>query len=406
LACLCWAGGRGSGGGASPPTDAIVIDGVFTGVLLDSDGSLSNGVGDAMTIAPGFVELKPFDDVDRIYYQDSNGTGHLDAGDALWIDTANNARFDSTDKVVLGDPATASGILVSALKGETAIAYNDAEINDNNAYNDGEDIYLVASSEFQGATERIVYDPHFPGEGRPLAHLYVTRDADTVFVHNDFLVDAGPVWIDGDGATSLGGGPRTEVGFPVITNTVSATLSLNTFGRWFKMQDRLYWHATDQRWETWNPYADALWHDNDGDGVYSYTVDSLIYDGAEFSSEDSSRLVSSDGPNPLYNLVYNDANRNGFWDDGEDISTFDGDTLYDWAYFGDRWAWLVDGDGDLTSAAGAEDADGVMANTWFQASDRLFHYDADGDAEWDTGDALWFDVMAMASTTPPSTGCW
>ncbi|HNT75351.1 MAG TPA: hypothetical protein PKH77_10065, partial [Anaerolineae bacterium] len=386
----------GVGAAPFPPADMIVIDGIFTGSLLDSDGSLSNEVGDASTIAVGFVELKLFDDVDHFYYQDSNQTERLDVGDAFWIDSTDNGYFDvgSADRVVLGVPLPrpAKGIRVSALRGEIAIAYNDAEINQNNAYDDGEDIYLVASDEFQGATERIVYDPRYPGERRVLAHLYVVSDADTVFVHNDFLVDAEAIWIDSDGTLSLGSGERTTLGFSPITNMVSPTLSVDFFGKWFEATDNIYWYATDQQWETWNPYGDALWLDRDGDGVYNFTVDSLIYDGAEFSSEDGGRLLNTEGAEPIYSLVYNDENHNSAWDDGEDISTFDGDTLYDWAYFLDRWAWLVDGDGDLTPGSGDENPTGVTGNTWFQAGDRIFHYDADNDSEWDEGDALWIDA--------------
>lgn len=376
-----------------PPTDTIVIDGVFTGDLLDSDGTLSHGVGDAGTVARGFIELKPFDDADRLCYQDSNQTERLDAGDALWLDGNANDRFDSLDKILLGNPLPypATGTLISALHGATTIAYNDAEITLNNAYDDGEDIYLIASSEFQGATQRIVYDPRYPGERRVVAHLYVTQDEHTIFVHNDFIVDAAATWIDGDGTEAIGGGIPTVIGFPVFANAVSPTLTVDLPGRWFTMQDNLYWFAFDPLLATWTPSRDALWRDRDGDGIYSETVDSLIYDGAEFSTEDGGLLVSSDGLQPIYNLVYNDANNNNIWDDGEDISTLAGDTIYDWAYFLDRWAWLVDGDGDLTPGAGTETAAGASAAAWFQAGDRAFHYDADGDAEWDAGDALWLD---------------
>ena len=183
-----------------PLTNNIVIDGVFTGVLIDSDGTLSGGIGVTNTIAKGFIELKKFDVVDKILYQDKNGSQRADAGDAYWIDDGDGV-FDRDDREIVGNPTLGNpGKPVNALKPyeEIAVAYNDAEINDNNQYNDGEDIYMVDSvDEFRGAMQRVIYDPLNLGSGQVLAHIYIANNTNTVFMHNDFIVDTEAVWIDG-----------------------------------------------------------------------------------------------------------------------------------------------------------------------------------------------------------------
>ncbi len=367
-----------------------VIDGVFTGELIDGDGTATDGIGTPHPTK--FIEQKEFDLADNVYYQDTNGTGRADAGDAYWIDDG-DGMYGGSDAVIVGTPIPGAGIPVNALAGETAIAYNDAEIDDNNRYDDGEDIYLVDSvGEFRGAAmQRIIYDPAYPPTlTRVLAHIYIANTTNTVFMHNDFIIDPASVWIDGDGTATPGPGTQAEIGFQPFTNTISATLDVRLFGRWFTTHDNVYWKSTGWLTDTWFP-GDALWLDVNDDGVYDMGSDLVIIDTGGLSAGDIGRELNSDGPNPTYNFTYNDENGNGQWDDGEDIGTLDGDEIYDWNYFDDRWSWLVDGDGDATDGRGFEDLTRIDGNTWFRAEDQVYHWDADGNGDWNEGDGLWID---------------
>ncbi len=366
------------------------IDGVFSGALLDGDGTASAGAGAAHPTK--FVEQKPFDAADGVYYQDTDGNGFASAGDDYWLDDGDGIYGGPPgDAVILGAPLLGgAGSPVDALAGETALAYNDAELADNNRYDDGEDIYLVDSAgEFRGAMQRIVYDPLNPGQ--VLAHVYVANNADTVFMHNDFMVDAEAVWIDGDGTATTGSGAQVEIGFPAYTNTVSSTVSVQLFGHWFSTADDVYWKSTGPLTDTWSSFGDALWLDVGDDGVYNAGVDAVIVDTGALADGEAGRELNSDGPAPTYNFTYDDANGNDAWDDGEDIATLDGDETYDWNYFDDRWSWLVDGDGDATDGRGAEALARIDGNTWFQAADAVYHWDADANGDWNDGDGLWID---------------
>lgn len=373
-----------------PLTDPIVVDGVFTGVLIDGDGTATAGIGSAHPTK--FIEQKKFDPVDRVYYQELDGTTGASAGDAYWIDDGDGTFEGSpADAVIAGAPADGTaGTRVDALAGETAIAYNDAEINDNNRYDDGEDIYLVDSAgEFRGAMQRVISDPFRPGQ--TLAHIYIANNADTMFMHNDFIVDAESVWIDGDGTTTAGPGAQSAIGFQPFTNTISSTLSVQFFGRWFTTDDNVYWKSTGTYTDTWSSFGDALWLDAGDDGTYNAGSDSIIVDTGTLQDGDTGRELNSDSRTPTYNFTYNDANGNGRWDDGEAIGTLDGDEIHDWNYFDDRWSWLVDGDGDATDRRGTEDETRIDGNTWFQAGDNVRHWDADANGDWNAGDGLWID---------------
>ncbi len=370
-----------------PLTDPILIDGVFSGPLIDGDGSASAGPGTAHPTK--FVEQKKFDAADSVYYDDVDGDGLAGVDDAYWIDDGNGQYGDADDVLILGSPVT--GTLVDALSGVTTIAYNDAEIDDNNRYDDGEDIYLVdAVAEFRGAMQRVVPDPLYPDQ--TLAHLYIASVTDTVFMHNDFIVDVESTWIDGDGTASAGAGTQAEIGFAPFTNTISSTLNVQLFGRWFTTDDDVYWKSIGPITGTWSPFGDALWLDADDDGVYSSTVDHVIVDTGVLVDGDTGRELNSDGPTPTYNFVYDDRNGNQEWDDGEAIGGLDGDEIYDWNYFDDRWSWLVDGDGTLSDGRGLEDETRIDGNTWFQADDAVYHWDADGNGDWNDGDGLWIDL--------------
>ncbi|RLC92953.1 MAG: hypothetical protein DRI77_12350, partial [Chloroflexi bacterium] len=369
-------------------TDPIVIDGVFTGALIDGDGTDTAGAGSAHPTK--FVEQKKFDAADNVCYQDTNGSGQADAGDAYWLDDGDD-NYDVGDAVIVGAPVLGAGARVDALAGETAIAYNDAEINDNNQYDDGEDIYLVDSeSEFRGAMQRIVYDPLYPGSGQVLAHIYIANTTDTVFMHNDFIVDTESVWID-DGITNTVAGTQEAIGFQPFTNAISSTLNVQIFGRWFTTADDVYWKSTGWISDTWAT-GDSLWLDMDGNGVYDTGADLVLISTGVLNDGDVGRELNSDGLTPTYNFTYNDENGNGQWDIGEDISTLDGDEIYDWNYFDDRWSWLVDGDGDTTDGRGDEDLTRIDGNTWFQADDQVYHWDADTNGDWNEGDGLWVDT--------------
>ncbi|HDQ72499.1 MAG TPA: hypothetical protein ENN19_10435, partial [Chloroflexi bacterium] len=368
-------------------TDRIVIDGVFGGDLIDGDGTATPGVGSAAPFT--FIEQKLFDAADMVYYEDLDGNGAAGAGDAYWIDDGDGIFSSTLDAVIVGSPTEGvAGTLVDGLAGETAIAYNDAEIADNNRYDDGEDIYLVDShAEFMGAMQRIVYDPFRPGE--VLAHIYVANTTNTVYMHNDFIVDAASIWID-DGITNGVAGVQTAIGFQPFTNTISSTLHVQLFGRWFTTDDDVYWKSTGPYTDTWAT-GDSLWLDGDDDGVYSSSVDSLLVSTGVLADGDEGRELNSDGPAPTYNFVYDDVNGNEQWDVGEPIGTRDGDEIYDWNYFDDRWSWLVDGDGTASITRGVESEVHVDGNTWFQASDAVYHWDADGNGDWNEGDGLWID---------------
>ncbi len=379
---------------AHPLADSIVIDGVFTGQLLDGDGSFSDGPGEAAPLTQTFVELKKFDAADCIFYQDHNSNSRADAADAFWLDgECNNVFNPITDRVLLSSPDVGSaGFPLDFLLGSTYLAYNDAELDDNNRYDNSEDIYFVDNQgEFQGANERIVYDPLFLDNTRALAHLYVLSDAGVTSVHNDFVIDTEAVWVDSNGTASSGKGKQDAIGLPLFNNAISDTLSVDFFGRWFSSADDVYWLSTGAFSDTWVSTGDALWVDRDGDGVYSPTVDSFIVDTGETAAGVVGRLIGSDGSDPIYNFVYNDEDQDSVWDEGEDIYTLDGDEIYDWSYFFDRWSWFVDGDGDAAAGRGDESLTALDGNTWFQASDRVFHYDANADRGWDDGEALWID---------------
>ncbi|MBN2005614.1 MAG: hypothetical protein JXA21_19810 [Anaerolineae bacterium] len=373
---------------------SVVIDGVFTGTLLDGDGSLSDGPGNAAPPTQTFVELKKFDAADCIFYQDDNGNTQADATDHYWLDTECNGSFNpNTDRAILNNPNPgSSGLALDFLQGVTHLAYNDVEFNENNRYDNGEDIYFVDDQhEFQNANERIVYDPLISDNKRVLAHLYWFSDAGATYVHNDFIIDTEAIWLDGNGTASAGKGQQDAIGLPLFSNAVSNTFSMEISGRWFSTEDNIYWLSTGPFSDTWYPSGDALWVDRNGDGVYSSTVDSFIVDTGETSDGVVGRLIGSDGPHPIYNFVYNDENQNNSWNEGEDIYTLDGDENYDRSYFFDRWSWFVDGDGDATSGSGVENLTVLDGNTWFQASDRVFHNDANANHDWDDGEALWID---------------
>jgi len=371
-----------------PLTDPIVIDGVFSGALIDGDGSLTSGIGAAHPTK--FIEQKKFDAADNVYYVDMDGDGFASAGDDYWLDNG-DGTYGAGDAVIVGAPiAGAVGTRVDALAGETAIAYNDAEIDDNNYYDDGEDIYLVDSAgEFRGAMQRIIADPLNPGQA--LAHIYIASVTDTVFMHNDFIIDTEAVWIDGDGAATTGPGVQTEIGFMPFTNTISSTLSVQLFGHWFDSNDNVYWKSTGPFSDTWSAMGDALWLDANDDGVYNSGADKLIISTGALNDGEVGRELNSDSLTPTYNFTYNDENGNNQWDSGEDIATLDGDEVFDWNYFDDRWSWLVDGDGDITDGRGIEDETRIDGNTWFQASDHVHHWDANANGDWNKGDGLWID---------------
>jgi hypothetical protein len=369
-----------------------VIDGVFTGALIDGDGTATNGVGRAHPTK--FIEQKPFDAADNVCYEDVDGDGQAGAGDAFWIDNGDGVYDQDEDAIIVGSPTPGAGTLVDALAGETAVAYNDAEIDDNNSYDDGEDIYLVDSEgEFLGAPiQRVVYDPLVPYNEEVLAHIYIANTTNTVFMHNDFIVDSESIWIDGDGTATEDSGAQTEIGFRPFTNAISNTLNVQLFGRWFTTDDDVYWKAALT--DTWSGGLDYLWLDVDDDGIYNAGSDQVIFKGmwAAPVDGDTGRELNSDGPAPTYNFTYNDENGNAQWDDGEDIGTLDGDEIYDWNYFDDRWSWLVDGDGVATDDRGDEDLTRIDGNTWFQAGDAVYHWDADGNGDWNKGDGLWIDA--------------
>ncbi len=380
---------------AHPLADSIVIDGVFTGQLLDGDGSFSDGPGDASPPTAAFVELKKFDAADCVFYQDQNKNTWADATDPFWMDVTCNAIFNpTTDMVLLNAPSIGSaGLPLDFLLGVTYLAYNDAELGtNNNRYDNSEDIYFVDNlGEFLGAAERIVYDPLSPDANRVLAHLYILSDAGVTSVHNDFIIDAEAAWVDSNGTAGSGKGQQDSIGLPLFNNAISDTLSVEVFGRWFSQSDNLYWLSTGAFSDTWTPTGDALWLDRDGDGVYSSTVDSFVVDTGETTPGVVGRLIGSDGPDPIYTFVYNDEDYDRVWDDGEDIYTLDGAEPSDWSYFFDRWSWFVDGDGDAAAGRGAESLAALDGNTWFQAADRVFHYDINANHEWNDGEALWID---------------
>ncbi len=241
-------------------------------------------------------------------------------------------------------------------------------------------------NEFRGADQLLVPDPNDPN-GPAIAHIYIEQDANYLYFHNDFLVDAdAPFYdfnglaadngfIDGDGTTTAGRGTPDRVGVdPAIQ-------------RWFTTTDQIDWYDADNN-SHWTPGLDALWVDN-GDDVYNAGLDGLIvYTGGTLTES----LPSTVRLNPAtFEFVYSDDNGTQTWDSGEDIWGLSGNEIWDYNYFDNRLVWLIDADGAATTGRGVENAR-VDGDQWFDAEDRVFWYDANGDEEWtEATDALWRD---------------
>lgn len=411
------------------PLVTPTIDGPFTGRFVDGNGTLPGpGAQDALS----FVVEKLFDAADDVYWFDPAGLTPLGyqswqpATMTLWLDTNDDGLFQFTDLIIAGAPIISGtpGIELNGLTplpggfsplGASQFVYNDAEFiydtpgKANNRYDDGEDIFYIGQfaagpvtvdrvAEFRGGDHFLALDPDDPN-GPPIAHIYLTQDPDYVYFHNDFLVDAdSPFYdfdglagndgfIDGDGTASAGAGAPDRIGIdPAIR-------------RWFTSTDQIAWYDADDD-SHWTPSLDALWLDN-GNGVYTSTDDALIVVAAGVLPDN---LPASVLLNPAtFEFVYSDDNGNLAWNTGEDIWGLSGDEAWDFNYFDNRIAWLIDGDGAVAPGRGADDETRVDGDQWFDAEDRVYWYDANADDEWTDGvDALWRDENLNGTYQSPT----
>ena len=400
------------------PIVTPTIDGPFTGQFVDGNGTLP---GAGLQNALSFVVEKQFDAADNIYWFDPAGLTPLGyqswqpATMTLWLDTNDDGVFQTSDLIIVGAPLISGtpGLELNGLTllpagfsplGASQFVYNDAELiydvpgKANNRYDTGEDIFYIGQfasgpalvdrvAEFRGGQHFLAPDPDDPN-GPPIAHIYLTQDPNYLYFHNDFLVDAdSPFYdfdnlaandgfIDGDGIASAGGGVPDRIGIdPAIR-------------RWFTTTDQIAWYDADDD-SHWTPALDALWLDN-GDGVYTSTNDTLIVVAAGVLTDN---LPASVLLNPAtFEFVYSDDNGSLAWDSGEDLWGLSGDEAWDFNYFDNRIAWLIDGDGALTPNRGVDDETRIDGDQWFDADDRMYWYDANTDDEWTDGvDALWRD---------------
>ena len=393
------------------------IDGVFTGQFVDGNGT-TPGVGTQDSLA--FVAQKPFDAADNVYWFDpaSFFRSWQPATMTLWLDGDDNGVYQTapfTDAVIAGTTPT-SGTTGSELNGLAGFptglsplgfspfVFNDVEFiysapsKANNRYDNGEDIYYVGQyaappvsvdsvAEFRGGLQLLVPDPEDP-LGPAIAHVYIEQDADYLYFHNDFLVDAESAFynfdgmagtdgfIDGDGIASSDSGAPDRIGIDPAAR------------KWFTTTDQVAWHDADGN-AHWTPGLDALWLD-DGNSVYTGTDDSLIVYASGVLTDG---LPASVLLNPAtFEFVYRDDNADNTWDSGEDIRSISGDETWDYNYFDNRIAWLIDGDGAQTADRGSDDLTRVDGDQWFDAEDRVYWFDANGDTEWtEATDALWRD---------------
>jgi len=400
------------------PLVTPTIDGPFTGQFVDGNGTLN---GSGLQNPLSFVVEKQFDAADNVYWFDPAGLmpfGYQSwqpATMTLWLDNNDDGVFQFTDLIIAGAPIISGtpGLELNGLApfpggfsplGASQFVYNDAEFiydapsKANNRYDDGEDIFYIGQfasgltlvdrvAEFRGGDHFLALDPANPN-GPPIAHIYLTQDPNYLYFHNDFLVDAdSPFYdfdslaandgfIDGDGTSSAGVGAPDRIGIdPAIR-------------RWFTTTDQIAWYDADND-SHWTPSLDALWLDN-GNGVYTSTDDSLIVVAAGVLPDN---LPASVLLNPAtFEFVYSDDNGDLAWNSGEDVWGLSGDEAWDFNYFDNRIAWLIDGDGAATSGRGADDETRVDGDQWFDAEDRVYWYDANADDEWTDGiDALWRD---------------
>lgn len=396
------------------PLVTPTIDGPFTGQFVDGNGTV---IGSGTQHALSFVVEKQFDAADNVYWFDPSLSyrSWQPATMTLWLDSNDDGVFQFTDLIIAGGPIISGtpGLELDGLAsfpggfsplGTSQFVYNDAEFiydvpsKANNRYDDGEDIFYIGQfaaglalvdrvAEFRGGDHFLALDPDDPN-GPPIAHIYLTQDPNYLYFHNDFLVDADspfydfdPIagndgFIDGDGIASAGVGTPDRIGIdPAIR-------------RWFTSTDQIAWYDADND-SHWTPSLDALWLDN-GDGIYTSTNDSLIVAASGVLTDN---LPASVLLNPVtFEFVYSDDNLNNAWNSGEDIWGLSGDEAWDFNYFDNRIAWLIDGDGAATSGRGADDETRVDGDQWFDADDQVYWYDANADDEWTDGvDALWHD---------------
>ncbi|MBP7686509.1 MAG: DUF11 domain-containing protein [Thermoflexales bacterium] len=400
------------------PLVTPTIDGPFTGQFVDGNGTL---IGAGLQNPLTFVVEKQFDAADNVYWFDPAGLmpfgyqAWQPATMTLWLDTNDDGVFQFTDLIIAGSPIISGtpGLELNGLAslpggfsplGASQFVYNDAEFiydtpsKANNRYDDGEDIFYIGQfasglalvdrgAEFRGGDHFLALDPDDPN-GPPIAHIYLTQDPNYLYFHNDFLVDAdSPFYdfdsiagndgfIDGDGTSSAGGGTPDRIGIdPAIR-------------RWFTTTDQVAWYDADDD-SHWTPSLDALWKDN-GDGVYTSTNDTLIVVASGLLTDN---LPASVLLNPAtFEFVYSDDNGSLTWNSGEDLWGLSGDEAWDFNYFDNRIAWLIDGDGALTPNRGSDDETRIDGDQWFDADDRVYWYDANVDDEWTDGvDALWRD---------------
>lgn len=400
------------------PLVTPTIDGPFTGQFVDGNGTL---LGAGLQNALSFVVEKQFDAADNVYWFDPAGLmpfGYQSwqpATMTLWLDTNDDGVFQFTDLIIAGAPIISGtiGLELNGLAplpggssplGASQFVYNDAEFiydtpsKANNRYDDGEDIFYIGQfasglalvdrvAEFRGGDHFLALDPDNPN-GPPIAHIYLTQDPNYLYFHNDFLVDAdSPFYdfdsiagndgfIDGDGTASAGVGTPDRIGIdPAIR-------------RWFTTTDQIAWYDADND-SHWTPSLDALWLDN-GNSVYTSTNDALVVVAAGVLTDN---LPASVLLNPAtFEFVYSDDNLNNAWNTGEDIWGLSGDEAWDFNYFDNRIAWLIDGDGAATSGRGTDDETRIDGDQWFDADDQVYWYDANADDEWTDGiDALWRD---------------
>jgi uncharacterized repeat protein (TIGR01451 family) len=399
------------------------IDGVFSGQFVDGDG-LVPGPGAQNSLS--FVDEQLFDAADNVYWSDPSGGFYSwqPITMALWLDTNDDGIYQSpgdflivgaaisgtsgTELNGLNDSGTPSVSSMSPF-GFSPFVFNDVEFmyaspsKANNKYDPGEDIFYIGGfflplgqyvdriGEFRGGQQILAYDPANP-LSPPIAHIYWTQDADYLYFHNDFLVDAvapyydfeaGPYlagnngFIDADGTNSTGSGI-------VITDRIGIDLAER---RWFTPTDQIAWYDADHN-SHWTPIWDALWQDN-GNSVYG-GGDSLIVSASGTLTAGITATAILDPAQ--FEFVYRDDNNSQSWNTGEDIWALSGDEIWDYNYFDNKVSWLIDGDGSATTGRGADDPARVDGDQWFDAEDQVYFYDANGDTEWTDGtDALWKD---------------
>jgi hypothetical protein len=398
------------------PLITPTIDGVYTGQFVDGDGVLSPLAGVQNPLA--FVDEKQFDALDNVYWRDPTFTyrSWQPLTMTLWRDGNDNGVYDTgIDFVIVGaiPMSGTSGVELNGLVpfpggysplGFSPFVYNDAEFiydgpsKANNRYDDGEDIVYVGQymalpasvdsvAEFRGAQQTLAFDPQNPN-GPPIARISIEQAPNYLYFHNDFLVDKdSPFYdfngsagddgfIDGDGTTTPGSGTQDRIGIDLAAR------------QWFTMTDNVDWYDADDD-SHWTPSTDALWIDN-GDGQYNAGLDGLIVYNSGVLTEN---LTASVLLNPAtFEFVYSDDNSNNAYDNGEDIWGLSGDEIWDYNYFDNRIAWLIDGDGAATTDRGNGNGVRLDGDQWFDAEDQAYWYDANADGEWtEATDGLWKD---------------